>query len=111
MPHLISISLQNSTSISDAGLAALAKLKPLKSLNLKGCRDVSNEGMAALRPLQQLSFLRTQVQRKLHPRSLSLQPCSNVFQAVKLDAYKRLTKQISETFGLKRCPGFELVQE
>ena len=61
MPHLISVSLQNSTSISDAGLAALAKLKPLKSLNLKGCRDVTDQGLAALKTLQQLTFLRIQV--------------------------------------------------
>ena len=63
MPHLISISLHNSTSITDSGLAALATLKPLKSLNLKGCRDVSDEGMAALQPLQQLTFLRIQVNK------------------------------------------------
>ena len=67
MPHLISISLQNSTSISDQGLAALAKLKPLKSLNLKGCRDISDEGMAALTTLQQLTFLRIQVWLPLTP--------------------------------------------
>ena len=61
MPHLISISLQNSTSINDTGLGALAKLKPLKSLNLKGCREVTDSGMAALSTLQQLTFLRIQV--------------------------------------------------
>ena len=61
MPHLMTVSLQNSTSISDAGLAALAKLKPLKSLNLKGCRDVTDKGMEALKRLQQLTFLRIQV--------------------------------------------------
>ena len=61
MPHLISISLQNSTSISDLGLVALARLQPLRSLNLKGCREITDAGMQAMSSLQRMTFLRIQV--------------------------------------------------
>lgn len=72
MPHLISISLQNSTSICDAGLTALARLLPLKSLNLKSCRDVTDAGLAALKPLQQLTFLRIQVTSSIVPTTMNI---------------------------------------
>ena len=61
MPFLSSINLQNSFGVSDAGLAAVAKLSSLCSLNLKGCREISDVGLAALEPLSRLTFLRIQV--------------------------------------------------
>ena len=61
MAFLTSISLQNSSSIDDSGLEALARLLHLRSLNLKGCREITNEGLRALKPLQRLTNLRIQV--------------------------------------------------
>ena len=67
MPFLTAISLQNSANVSDGGLAALAKILPLRSLNLKGCREVTDLGLAALKPLQRLTHLRIQVRARRLP--------------------------------------------
>ena len=73
MPFLAAISLQNSANVSDCGLAALAKILPLRSLNLKGCREITDLGLAALKPLQRLTNLRIQVRAgKLHPQNPNL---------------------------------------
>ena len=61
MPFLMTVSLQNSVSISDGGCAALAQIQPLRALNLKGCKDISDQGLSALEPLQRLTNLRIQV--------------------------------------------------
>jgi hypothetical protein len=61
MTLLSYIYLQNSFSVSDGGLAALARLSSLCSLNLKGCREISDFGLAALEPLSRLTLLRIQV--------------------------------------------------
>ena len=58
---LTDLSLQNGSSLSDQGLAALTQLDSLRCLNLKGCRALSDAGLAALPALSRLSRLRLQV--------------------------------------------------
>ena len=62
---LTSLSLQNGSSLSDQGLAALTQLDSLRCLNLKGCRSLSDAGLASLPALSRLSRLRLQVRHEL----------------------------------------------
>ena len=58
---LTSLSLQNGSSLSDVGLAAVARLASLRLLNLKGCRNLTDAGVTCLPGLHRLSNLRLQV--------------------------------------------------
>ena len=62
MHALTSLSLQNGTCLRDTGLAAVAQIASLRTLNLKGCRAVTDAGLAELQPLARLNHLRLQVQ-------------------------------------------------
>ena len=62
LASLTSLSLQNGTSLSDDGLAAISQhLSSLRCLNLKGCRGLNDSGLAHLSKLTCMSRLRLQV--------------------------------------------------
>ncbi|KAK3241809.1 hypothetical protein CYMTET_48458 [Cymbomonas tetramitiformis] len=52
---LTSLDLTNCREVTDEGLAALAPLTALTSLDLTNCREVTDEGLAALAPLTALT--------------------------------------------------------